>query len=157
MKYLFDTNACADYLNGRHPPVIERVQRCRPGDIVISSIVEAELRYGVHRSTQQRTNLSRVEALIAAFPVVPFDSTAAAAYGRIRHLLEASGTPIGPNDILIAAHALALGLVVVTDNVGEFARVKGLAVENWRLPHTSEAKGRRGPTDGAARKRRQRR
>jgi tRNA(fMet)-specific endonuclease VapC len=90
-----------------------------------------------------------VEALIAAFPVLPFDSAAAAAYGRIGHLLEASGTPIGPNDLLIAGHALALGLVAVTDDVGEFARVKGLEVENWRLPLTPEPTGRPGPTRGA--------
>ena len=162
MKYLLDTNACADYLNGRHPPVIERVQRCRPGDIVISSIVEAELRYGVHRSVHQRANLSRVEALVVAFPVVAFDSKAAAVYGRISHLLETSGTPIGPNDLLIAAHALALGLVAVTDNVSEFGRVKGLVVENWRLALTSEARARPardrgGPTKAAARRTRRRR
>ena len=136
MKYLLDTNVCADYLNGRHPPVVERIQACRPGDIVIGSIMEAELRYGVNRSVHQRANQARLEALLANFDVVPFDSKAAVAYGRIRSALEAGGTPIGPNELFIAAQALALELVLVTDNVAEFGRVPGLKVENWRQPRS---------------------
>lgn len=133
-RYLLDTNACADYLNGRHAPVVERIQACRPGDLVISSLVEAELRYGVHRSVHRRANDARLQVLLANVDSVPFDSKAAAVYGRIRSILEAAGRPIGPNDLLIAAHALALQLILVTDNVAEFDRVPGLKVENWRKP-----------------------
>jgi tRNA(fMet)-specific endonuclease VapC len=133
-KYLLDTNVCADYLSGRHPEVVQRMQACRPGDLAISSIVESELRYGVQRSAHRRANHARLESLLGAIDSVPFDSKAAVFYGKIRSVLEASGTPIGPNDLLIAAHALALELVLVTDNVAEFGRVASLKVENWRTP-----------------------
>jgi tRNA(fMet)-specific endonuclease VapC len=132
MKYLLDANVCADYLNGRHASVIERVQAHRPTEIAISSIVEAELCYGVHRSVHQSRNQARLDAFLSNFERVPFDSMAASAYGKIRRALEAKGTPIGPNDLFIAAQAVALGLVLVTDNVKEFQRVPGLRVENWR-------------------------
>ena len=132
MKYLLDTNVCADYLNGRHVSVIERVQACRLGAIGISTIVESELRYGVHRSLHERRNQARLEAFLAHFELVPFDSKAAIAYGRLRSLLEATGTPIRPNDLFIAAQALALKLVLVTDNSDEFKRVPGLSLDNWR-------------------------
>ena len=132
MKYLLDTNACVDYLSGRYPSVIARLQRSGPADIGLSTVVVAELRYGADRSARAKENHARVDVLVAEIPPVEFDLESAAAYGRLRTRLEANGTPIGPNDMLIAAQALARDLVVITDNVREFRRVRGLKVENWR-------------------------
>jgi tRNA(fMet)-specific endonuclease VapC len=132
MAFLLDTNACVDYLTGRYPGVVARIQGCSPEDLFLSVVVVAELRYGADRSTRRRANHSRLDALIEEVESLDFDLRAAATYGRVRTQLEASGTPIGPNDMLIAAHALSRGLTVVTDNTTEFRRVKGLKVENWR-------------------------
>jgi tRNA(fMet)-specific endonuclease VapC len=132
VKYLLDTNVCVDYLNGRHPAVVARIQRCLPSDFALSAVVVAELRYGADRSARPRTNHARLDVFVSEIPTLDFDLEAARAYGRVRARLEAAGTPIGPNDMLIAAQALAKELAVVTDNVSEFGRVKGLKVENWR-------------------------
>jgi tRNA(fMet)-specific endonuclease VapC len=132
MGFLLDTNACVDYLTGRYPKVVARIQGSSPEGLFLSSVVVAELRYGADHSARRRTNHSRIDALIEEIEALDFDLRAAATYGRVRAHLEAGGTPIGPNDMLIAAHALSRGLTVVTDNVVEFRRVKGLRVENWR-------------------------
>jgi tRNA(fMet)-specific endonuclease VapC len=132
LKYLLDTNAWVDYLSGRYPSVVAQIHRCSPSDLGLSSIVVAELRYGADRSARPRLNHARIDVLVAEIPNLDFDLAAAAAYGRLRARLEKAGTPIGPNDSLIAAQALARRLVVVTDNLGEFTRVKGLKVESWR-------------------------
>jgi tRNA(fMet)-specific endonuclease VapC len=132
MAYLLDTNACSDYFTGRYPRVVARIQACSPDDLRLSVVVVAELRYGADHSTRRRANHARIDALVEEVETLDFDLRAAAAYGRLRSRLEAGGTPIGPNDMLIAAHALSRGLTVVTDNVSEFGRVKGLKVENWR-------------------------
>lgn len=132
MRHLLDTNACVDYLTGRYPRVVARIQRSTPEDLCVSSVVVAELRYGADHSARRRRNHARIDALIEELECLDFDVPAAAAYGRVRARLEASGTPIGPNDMLIAAHALSRGLSVVTDNVAEFRRVEGLKVESWR-------------------------
>jgi tRNA(fMet)-specific endonuclease VapC len=132
VKYLLDTNACVDYLSGRYPSVIARLQRSGPADLGLSTVVVAELRYGADRSARTKENHARIDVLEAEILPVEFDLESAAAYGRLRTRLEAKGTPIGPNDMLIAAQALARDLVLVTDNVREFRRVRGLKVENWR-------------------------
>jgi tRNA(fMet)-specific endonuclease VapC len=132
VRYLLDTNVCVDYLNGRHAKVVERVQGSVPADLALSSVVVAELRYGADRSARVKANHARLDTLVAEIPVLYFDLDAALAYGRLRARLEAAGTPIGPNDMLIAAQAVSRGVVLVTDNVGEFRRVRGLRVENWR-------------------------
>ena len=132
MRYLLDTNACVDYLTGRYPRVVARIQRSSPEDLCLTSVVVAELRYGADHSARRRTNHARIDALLEEIECLDFDLKAAATYGRVRARLEADGTPIGPNDMLIAAHALSRGLSVITDNAGEFRRVKGLKVENWR-------------------------
>ena len=132
MAFLLDTNACIDYLTRRYPKVVARIQGSSPDDLFLSAVVVAELRYGADRSARRRTNHARIDALIEEIEPLDFDLRAAATYGRVRARLEAGGTPIGPNDMLIAAHALSRGLTVVTDNTAEFRRVKGLKVENWR-------------------------
>lgn len=132
MKYLLDTNVCVDYLNQSHPSVTERIQRASPEDLCLSSVVVAELRYGADRSQRRARNHERLDVLIAEIPCMDFDLSAASVYGRIRSALEAKGTAIGPYDMMIAAHALSLKLVLVTDNEREFRRIEGLKVENWR-------------------------
>ncbi|OFV89033.1 MAG: hypothetical protein A2V74_00705 [Acidobacteria bacterium RBG_16_70_10] len=132
MRFLLDTNACVDYLTGRYPKAVKRIQESSPEDLCLSSVVVAELRYGADHSARRRTNHARIDALLAEIECLDFDLRAAAAYGRVRAQLEAAGRPIGPNDMLIAAHALSRRLSVVTDNVAEFGRVRGLKVRNWR-------------------------
>ena len=132
MRHLLDTNACVDYLTGRYPELVTRIQRSSPDDLCLSVVVVAELRFGADHSARRRTNHARIDALLEEIECLDFDLRAAATYGRVRTQLEAVGTPIGPNDMLIAAHALSRGLSVVTDNVAEFRRVKGLKVDNWR-------------------------
>jgi len=132
MKYLLDTNACVDYLNGRFPKLTGRIHRSAPSDLCISSVAVAELRYGAEKSTQRQRNHERLDVLLGDIPCVDFDSGAALVYGRVRAILERRGIIIGPYDLQIAAHALFLDLVLVSDNVREFRRVEGLKVENWR-------------------------
>ena len=132
MKYILDTNACVDYLNGRYPRLTRRFQATAPDDLCISSIAVAELRYGAEKSAQKLRNHGRLDLFLGEVRCVDFDRDAASAYGRIRTALERKGATIGPYDMQIAAHATALGLVLITDNVREFRRVAGLKVENWR-------------------------
>ena len=132
MKYLLDSNVCVDYLTGRFPPVVRRIQESLPQDLCLSSIVIAELRYGADKSQKPRLNHERLDLLLGEIPSRDFDSMAASSYGKVRASLEKKGEPIGPNDMLIAAQALSLGLVLVSDNSREFKRVAGLKVENWR-------------------------
>lgn len=132
MKYLLDTNACVDYLTRRYPTVTERIQRCSPEDLCLSSVVVAELRYGADKSQRSAENHSRIDVLLDEIPCLDFDPGAASVYGRIRTDLEKRGEPIGPYDLMIAAHALSLRLTLVSDNMREFKRVKGLQVDNWR-------------------------
>lgn len=132
MRYLLDSNAFIDVLSARRPEVTRRFVALRPEEAVLSSIVVAELRFGADKSERPLYNHARIDRLLEEVTPQDFDLAAAAEYGRIRAHLQALGTPIGPNDLLIAAHALALGAVMVTDNVREFGRVEGLNLENWR-------------------------
>jgi tRNA(fMet)-specific endonuclease VapC len=104
----------------------------RPEELATSSVVAAELRYGAEKSRQPARNHARLDLLLAEITVLDFDLPSASAYGSLRAQLEAGGHPIGAHDMLIAAQAIAAGLVLVTDNVREFTRVLGLVVENWR-------------------------
>ena len=132
MRLLLDTNACVDYLTGRYPRVVTRMQESSPDDLRLSSVVVAELRYGADHSARRRANHALIDALLDEIECLDFDLRAAAAYASVRSQLEAGGTPIGPNEMLIAAHALSRRMSVVTDNVAEVGRVKGLKLENWR-------------------------
>jgi tRNA(fMet)-specific endonuclease VapC len=134
MKHLLDTNVCVDYLRGRDPGVLQRFRESSPGDLCLSSVVVAELRYGADKSSEPRKNHSRLDVFLGEIACEDFDSRAAAEFGRLRALLESRGLSIGPYDMMIAAHALSLGLTLVTDNVREFSRVEGLRIENWREP-----------------------
>ena len=132
MTFLLDTNACVDYLTGRYPRVADRIQRTLPADLCVSSIVAAELRYGADNSRYPVQNHSRLDVFLAEVRCLDFDLAASTAYGAIRVALERRGQPVGAHDMLIAAHAISAGAVLVSDNVREFSRVKGLSVENWR-------------------------
>ena len=131
MRYLLDTNVCARYLNGRAPAVRTRIRSTRREDIVVCSIVKAELFYGAMRSNDIEGTLRKQQQFLNLFVSLPFDDAAALIYGRIRADLTALGTPIGPNDFQIAAIAMANNLVLVTHNTGEFSRVSGLLLEDW--------------------------
>jgi len=132
MRYMLDTNVCVDYLNGRYPAVTEAIQQSSPDDLCVSSVAVAELRFGAEKSANRRRNHARLDVFLADIICADFDRHAALRYGRVRARLERRGAVIGPYDLQIAAHALALGLVLITDNVREFRRVVGLKVENWR-------------------------
>lgn len=131
--YLLDTNACIRLLNGQAPNVARRLDRHRPADVALCSVVKGELIHGAYRSTRTAENLRLLERFFAPFDSLPFDDRCAAAYGRIRGDLERAGMLIGPNDLMIAAITVTHGLTLVTANTREFERVIGLAVENWEL------------------------
>ena len=129
--YCLDTNTCVFALKGRYASIGERLQALSPERVRIPSMVQAELLYGATRSLEPARTRSVIEAFLLPFRVLPFDSGAACVYGAIRASLEASGTPIGPNDLVIAATVLAHGGTLVTQNVREFARVPNLSWEDW--------------------------
>ena len=128
---MLDTNAVSHMIRRPESDLARRVAALEEGDFAISVIVAAELRYGVERRGSVRL-MRQLEAVLAAIDVLPLEEPAARHYGAIRSALEGIGRPIGRNDLLIAAHARALGATLVTNNVGEFQRVPDLAVEDWQ-------------------------
>ena len=133
MTYLLDTNTCIKYLNGRSEKIRQHLEAKRPQDILLCSVVKAELFYGVMKSANPEKNLAKLDLFADRFVSLLFDDNAAAAYGRIRAELEKAGTPIGPNDLLIAAIAVANDVTLVTNNTREFSRVNGLKFEDWEI------------------------
>ena len=131
MRYLFDTNICVYVIRRRPLQVLTRFQRCAVGDIGLSTVTLAELQYGVAKSAFPERNQEALAAFTLPLEILPFDAPAAATYGPIRATLERQGTPIGAMDLLIAAHAVSLGVILVTNNPREFRRVSDLQVENW--------------------------
>ena len=134
MKYLLDTNTCIGWLRLSQPRIVSRIKLEIPSDLAICSVVVGELIYGVERAAPayQRNNRARVEQLRQQLVSLSFDDAAAEQYGKVRAHLAFLGTPIGPNDSMIAAIALAHGLVLVTHNTAEFSRVPGLFIEDWQ-------------------------
>ncbi len=130
MRYLLDTNVVSDLV--RHPQgrIFGHIREVGETQICTSIIVAAELRYGATKRGSPRL-VRQLEAVLGALDVLPFEAPADSAYGLIRTRLEQIGRPIGGNDLLIAAQAVALGYIVVTDNEGEFSRIDGLRCENW--------------------------
>lgn len=133
MIYSLDTVTCIRFMNGRSKGIRQRFESVSPEEISICSVVRAELFYGVAKGEFPRQRRLRQEAFLGRFESRIFDDAAAVIYGRIRADLERKGTPIGPNDLLIAAIAIANGLVLVTHNTREFARVSGLKIEDWEI------------------------
>ncbi len=128
--YLLDTNIISDIIRNPAGFAARRIEQIDPKEICTSIIVAAELRYGCATSGSAKL-LAKVEALLETIPVLPLDVPADSKYGGIRAKLEAAGQTIGLNDLLIGAHAHALALTLVTDNMREFSRIQGLTVENW--------------------------
>jgi tRNA(fMet)-specific endonuclease VapC len=133
MAWLLDTNIIIAAVKGV-PTVQARLQTVQAVDVWVSPIVLGELEFGAEKSAFPERNRAKLQILIDGFPVMTLDAATSRAYGRIRHDLERRGLPIGNNDLWIAAHALALGATLVTDNVREFARIPQLKIENWLEP-----------------------
>ena len=131
VKYLLDTNTIIRYLNGRAPNIRNKLHSTPFRDIGLSTIALAELRYGAAKSKAPTRTRTKQNQLLRQLTLVPFDEAAAEAYGTIRADLERQGTPIGPNDLLIGAIALAHQLILVTHNTREFQRIAGLTLEDW--------------------------
>lgn len=131
MRYLLDTNTCIRYLNGRSESIRQHIESTSPQDILICSIVKAELFYGSQKSHYPEKNLAKQQRFLNCFQSLPFDDGAAAVYGQIRAQLERSGTPIGPNDLLIAAIAISNQVTLVSHNTREFKRIDLLQLEDW--------------------------
>ena len=129
-RYLLDTNIISDLVRNPQGKVAKRIARAGEDNICTSIIVASELRYGCAKAGSPRLTKA-VEQVLGEIAVLPFDVPADAEYGIVRSELEAAGKPIGSNDLLIAAHASALGMTIVTANTDEFKRVRGLKVTNW--------------------------
>jgi tRNA(fMet)-specific endonuclease VapC len=127
---MLDTNIISDLIRNPQGKAAKRIARVGEDNICTSVIVAAELRYGCAKSGSARL-LEAIEELLGEINTLPFDVPADAEYGAIRAELEAAGRPIGSNDFLIAAHAFTTGATIVTANISEFKRIRGLAVENW--------------------------
>jgi tRNA(fMet)-specific endonuclease VapC len=127
---MLDTNIISDLIRNPQGKAAKRVAKVGEDNICTSIIIAAELRYGCAKSGSRRL-LKAVEDLLGEIAVLPLDVPADTEYGGIRAALEADGRPIGSNDLLIAAHAYATGATIVTANIGEFKRIRGLKVENW--------------------------
>jgi len=131
VRWLLDTNACIHVLNGTSAPVIERFQAHSPLQLSLCAVVKAELLYGARKSRRVADNLARLERFFEPLASLPFDDACASEYGLLRADLASRGTPIGSNDLMIAATARARDLTLVTNNTDEFLRIAGLRVEDW--------------------------
>lgn len=132
MKYLLDTCTVSDFVKGQ-PGVMARIKALSPRRIVVSALTRMEIDYGLALNSERARKLTPVlDAFFSVVSTVPFDEADARATAAIRAALKSKGQPIGAYDAVIAGTAVARGLIVVTSNVGEFHRVSGLQVENWR-------------------------
>lgn len=131
MNYLLDTNICIYLIKRKPPEVLQRFRQLQPGSVFISSVTTSELYYGAQKSQRVQTNLEALNNFLLPFRIVDYDESASFLYGELRADLEKRGQPIGPLDMMIAAHALSLDVPLVTNNTKEFERVKELKLENW--------------------------
>lgn len=134
MIYLLDTNTCIRHITGRAPQITQHLRRRSSHDIVVCSVVVAELLFGAAKSQYGQRTMARLQQFLAPYTSLPFDDAAAAIYGPLKADLERRGTPIGPNDLLIAAIALSAGVTLVTSNTREFRRVPNLPLVDWEQP-----------------------
>ena len=133
MIYMLDTDICIYIIKRKPLRVLERLESIQPDQLSMSAITFAELMNGAKKSQRVEANVSRLNALGEILEICSFDQQAAVAYGDVRSSLEKRGEVIGPHDLLIAAHALSLDRILITNNEREFKRVKGLKVENWAV------------------------
>ena len=128
---MLDTDICIYVINKRPQHVFDRFKEHRVGDIGLSSVALSELRYGAEKSPNPEKNLSALSAFITPLEIIAYSEAEAEVYGKIRAELESQGEPIGSMDLLIAAHALSLGSILVTNNIREFSKVSNLKIESW--------------------------
>ena len=133
MKYMLDTNICIFAIKHKPPALIRNFLQHDPDDLCISAITYAELMHGAEKSREPNRNRIAVTLFLSSITILDFDSCEAEEYGKIRAELEKNGTPIGPMDMLIASHAQAEGLTLVTNNTRKFNRVEELDVEEWTI------------------------
>ena len=131
--YLLDTNTCIYIIKRQPKRALSKLQSLEVSDVGVSSITLTELEYGISKSSKPKQNKLALAQFLAPLELLSYDDVAAANYGTVRADLESQGTPIGPLDTLIAAHALAMGCVLVTSNEREFSRIPDLQVENWAV------------------------
>ncbi|MBN8763690.1 MAG: VapC toxin family PIN domain ribonuclease [Thiobacillus sp. 63-78] len=129
-RYLLDTSILSDLAKRPAGPVTQRITEQGVESIATSLVVACEIRFGLVKSGSPRLT-ENMNQVLDSIEILPLEHPVDEHYAEIRNALERAGTPIGPNDLLIAAHARALGMILVTDNVREFSRVEGLGVENW--------------------------
>ena len=132
LAYLLDTNILSDLVRNPQGLVAAQITKAGEATVCASNIVASELRYGAIKSNSVKL-AERIDMILSALEILPLETPAERQYASLRHHLTRQGTPVGPNDLLIAAHALANDLTVITANVAEFSRVTGLKVENWLL------------------------
>jgi len=138
MRYLLDTDTCIYLIKRKPKSVLIRLLQVSLGDVGISAITLGELEYGVQKSARCADNRAALAAFLRPFEILPYDRSAAGNYGKIRAHLETAGQTIGALDMLIAAHALAGNLTLVTNNEREFRRVPGIKLENWAVEDESQ-------------------
>jgi tRNA(fMet)-specific endonuclease VapC len=132
--YLLDTNTCSQFLNGRSTSIQERFREHLASELMLCSIMKAELLFGAAKSVHPDRTRVMMRSFFAGYESIPFDDAAAASYGQIRQDLAVAGTPIGPNDLLIAAIAVSRKMILVSHSTREFSRVPDLRVEDWESP-----------------------
>lgn len=131
MKYMLDTNICIFVIKNKNTNVLQKFRKNMKKGLCISSITYAELMFGIYNSDNFDKNLQNLTDFISFIKILPFDSSACDEYGEIKAYLKKQGTPIGPMDTLIAAHAKSQKLTLVTNNIKEFNRVQDLKIEDW--------------------------
>ena len=131
MKYMLATNICIYLIKQQPKEVLDKFQSIAPGEIAISTVTVAEMMYGIEKNQHKEKNQAALALFLAPLEIVDFDYRAAQNYGVFRTYLEAMGTPIGAYDLMIAAHASSIGVILVTNNERDFRRLPDLMVENW--------------------------
>jgi len=131
MRYMLDTNICIYIIKKKPPKVFETLKRLDIGDVCISAITLAELKYGVEKSQYRERNKIALTGFLTPLEILPFSDKSAVKYGEIRAILEKKGQVIDAYDLLIGAHALSENLILVTNNTKEFSRIPNLSLENW--------------------------
>ena len=128
--YLLDTNIISDLVRNPSGKITDKIQKVGEEKVCTNLIIAAELRYGAYKKQSARLT-NQLEAILSVIEILPLESNTDEEYAKLRVDLEQKGTPIGPNDMFIAAHALAKDLILVTANINEFKRIPGLMLENW--------------------------
>jgi tRNA(fMet)-specific endonuclease VapC len=129
--YFLDTNTCIYFLNGKYESIKIKILTTSPNEIVIPSVVKAELLFGAYKSKKPKETIEKVEKFLEPFEIVPFDDMVTYTYAELRNKMEQSGELVGPNDLIIASIVKFHEGILVTNNVKEFKRIKGLKIEDW--------------------------